>query len=123
MSRIPAHHNVRIAATALAALGTLFAATSIAAPARADHVEGAVARHVQRVAASHLALAGELVLGPASVVTVFAPPRARFAHRHHARGRTRCRHAAHRRAHAWHDFRRGIPPHEHWERRPERGHH
>ena len=63
--------NARINASALSALAAAVGLMLIsAAPARAEHVERAVAHHIGRVAASHFLLAGELFFGPPVPVPV-----------------------------------------------------
>jgi len=76
------HASSWLATSAVAFAAGIGAAVLTAAPARADHIEGAVASHVARVAVSHFALAHEILLGPTRVVEVhrYGPP----PHRHHA---------------------------------------
>jgi hypothetical protein len=109
MSRNHEHRTSRptswIVSSTAALAATLGAALFAAPPASADHVEGAVAHHVGRVAASHFLLAGEIFFGHPPVVEVHhhrvAPPP--HIHRHHAScGHGHGHHARHDRKHARH---------------------
>jgi len=75
MSRMNANPNPRIAASALSALAAAIGTVLIAAaPAHADHFEHAFQHHFERVAISHLALAGELFFGPPVPIRVHVAP-------------------------------------------------
>jgi hypothetical protein len=74
MMRTKPNRRLRMARSALIALGLVIGITTMAAgPAKADHVRHAFRHHVERVAASHFALAGELFFGPPIPVPVPVP--------------------------------------------------
>jgi hypothetical protein len=131
MSRMNANPNPRIAASALSAIAAAIGTVLItAAPAQADHFEHAFRHHVERVAVSHLALAGELFFGPPVPIPVYVRHEVGYRqpyyveHRAHRHG-PGCRHGHgwHRRGHGrgdWDDGRRGghhdrRGRHERWE--------
>ncbi len=109
-------------ATLAAILGMVF---FTAAPAQADHEEGAFASHLGRVAASHFLLAGDLIFGHAPVVEVhhYREPRYERRHRHY----DGCGHGYHGRKHHYeHHARKHHYKHHrkhHWKHHKRHGHH